>query len=71
MTLIIKVGSITYAQRGAALLRSSGYKPQIRRLENPSDNDGCGYVIRVNAKSNEPVNILKKHGINVRGVEQG
>lgn len=71
MILTIKVGSITNAQRGAALLRSSGYKPQIKRLENPSDNDGCGYVIKVDSKGNEPVNILRKNGIKVRGVDQG
>lgn len=70
MKLIIKVGSVTNAQRGAKILRSSGYKPQIKRLENPSQNDGCGYVLEVIASDNEPVDILKRKGINVKGVER-
>lgn len=70
MKLTIKVGSVTNAQRGVGLLRSAGYKPQIKRIENPGANDGCGYAIVVNSQGNEPVNILKKNRINVKGVEQ-
>ncbi len=69
MSLYIKVGSITNAQRSASLLRSSGYRPKIVRIEKPEHEDGCGYAVEVNAKGDEPVNILKKNGINIRGVE--
>lgn len=69
MSLYIKVGSITNAQRGIRLLGAKGYKAQIKRLEKPTKADGCGYVIVLNAKGNEPVSILEKGGIEVRGVE--
>lgn len=70
MILYIKVGSITNAQRGAAALKRQGYKPVIKRLENPSKTDGCGYVIVVNAPNDEPVNIVEKSGIRVKGVDR-
>lgn len=69
MSLYIKVGSITNAQRSAGLLRSSGFRPRIVRIEKPEQEDGCGYAIEVNAKGEEPVSILKKNGIKIRGVE--
>lgn len=69
MKLYIKVGSITNAQRGAAVLRSFGYKAQIVRIENPTADDGCGYQLVVASRGKEPVNILNKNGIRVRGVE--
>lgn len=70
MNLYIKVGSITNAQRGQKLLRKHGYKPQIKRTENPSQTDGCGYVIRVAANGDEPIEILEKNGIEVRGAQR-
>lgn len=70
MNLYIKVGSITNAQRGQRLLRSNGYKPIIRKIENPSKSDGCGYALEVNADDETPVEILKKNRINIRGVEE-
>ena len=69
MKLLIKVGSITNAQRGQSILRSSGYKAKITRLENPTQNDGCGYAIETIANDKEPLKILKKNSINVRGVD--
>lgn len=73
MKSIIKVGTITNAQRSVRLLRTSGFKTQINRITNPSENDGCGYVVEIrgNANINKAVNILKKNGIKVKGVEQG
>lgn len=69
MILYIKVGSITNAQRGVRLLKMQGYKAQIKRLENPSKADGCGYSVVVNAKNDAPIKALEKSGIEVRGVE--
>lgn len=69
MNLYIKVGSITNAQRGNAILRSMGYKPVIRRIENPTAEDGCGHALQVYSPGNEPISILEKSGISVRGVE--
>lgn len=69
MILYIKVGSITNAQRGQKLLRSNGYKPQIKKIENPSKTDGCGYALEVESADKAPVNLLEKNRIKVRGVE--
>lgn len=66
----IKVGSITNAQRGQKLLRSKGYKAQIRRSENPSDSDGCGYMLVVSADSDYPLSVLSSNGIDVKGAEK-
>lgn len=65
----IKVGSITNAQRAMRLLKSRGHKVYLSRIENPSENDGCGYVIKVNSDVEEAVNLLQSHGIEVLGVD--
>ncbi len=67
MKLIINAGSITNAQRAVKILRSTGYRPQLRRLEKLSE--GCGYALEVNASDNEPIVLLERNGINVKGVE--
>ena len=69
MTLYIKVGSITNAQRSQRSLRQNGYKSIIKKLENPSPQDGCGYMV-VNTYTEEPISILIKEGIQIRGVER-
>lgn len=65
----IKVGSVTSAQRGARVLKSHGYKVNIRKLEHPSKSDGCGYVLRINSESEEALTILKNSSIKVTGVD--
>ena len=70
MTLYIKVGSITNAQRSQRSLRQNGYKSIIKKLENPSPQDGCGYMVVVNTYTEEPISILIKEGIQIRGVER-
>lgn len=70
MSLVIKVGSVTNAQRGARLLRNKGYKPTIGRIENPQRGDGCGYVLKLSTyEKEEVIKILRKNGISVLGVE--
>ncbi|MGN0521618.1 MAG: putative Se/S carrier-like protein [Eubacterium sp.] len=69
MILYIKVGSITNAQRSQKILRAKGYKVQLKKIENPGPNDGCGYALEVISNSNEPVKILEKNGITVLGTE--
>lgn len=69
MNLYIKVGSITIAQRSVNILRSKGYKPQIKRIDNPSKEDGCGYAVEVYSQGDEPVEILERNAIKIRGVE--
>lgn len=70
MNLYIKVGSITNAQRAQKILRSKGYRAQIKKIDNPSPGDGCGYALLVDTQSDEPLTILKKNGISIRGAEQ-
>ena len=69
MTLYIKVGSITNAQRSQRSLRQKGYKSIIKKLENPSPQDGW-YMVVVNTYTEEPISILIKEGIQIRGVER-
>lgn len=69
MNYIIKVGSVTNAQRGAKLLRSYGYKPNVTRLENPSKSDGCGFVIKVYDSQDRVTDILSKNGIRILGAD--
>lgn len=65
----IKVGSITNAQRAMRLLRGRGYKVSLGRIENPSANDGCGYVVKISSNVDEAVAFLKNSGIDVLGVD--
>lgn len=70
MYFVIKVGSITNAQRAAKILRSRGYKSTLTRLENPLPPDGCGYVVKVAADDSDAVvKLLKNSGVAVLGVE--
>lgn len=70
MTFYIKVGSITNAQRSQRALKQQGYKSLIKKLENPSPQDGCGYVVVVNTYTEEPLQILINEGIQIRGVDK-
>lgn len=69
MIIDIKIGSVTNAQRGLHLLKSNGYKASVRKLEHPTKADGCGYVLRLNSESSEPIHLLEKNGIKVLGVD--
>lgn len=70
MYLVIKVGSITNAQRAKNVLRGRGYKATLSRIENPQPSDGCGYVINVIADDRDRIiRILKNAGVNILGVE--
>lgn len=67
----IKLGSITNAQRGRNILRNYGFKPSLTRLQNPSKEDGCGYVVKVKTDNiDKALSLLKQHGVNIIGVEE-
>ena len=70
MYLIINVGSITNAQRGASELSRNGYKAYIKRSENRQKNNGCGYALQVRSSDERPLDILRENGINYNGVER-
>lgn len=70
MYYIVKVGSITNAQRGVRVLKAHGYRPMLNRLENPTKSDGCGYVIKVYSDSDKVINILRSSGVTILGVDK-
>lgn len=70
MNLYINTGSVTLAQRGAELLKRSGYKPSVKRIVNTSKTGGCGYTIVVESENDEPIEILEKNRIRVKSVER-
>lgn len=69
MSLYIKVGSITNAQRAKSVLSKNSVKASIQRLDNPAPRDGCGYVIKAEDNGKNIKGILEKNGIRVLGAE--
>lgn len=70
MAYYIKIGSVTNAQRARTLLRANSINAQIKRLENPKPGEGCGYVISVDEDVGNAVQLLKKNGLRVLGVDE-
>ena len=71
MSLTIKLGSITNAQRAQRALMKKGIVSRLSRLQNPKAGDGCGYVIKVDTNDkNKILHILEASGINILGVEE-
>ncbi len=70
MSFVIKLGSITNAQRAHKLLLKDGIITKVSRLPNPKAGDGCGYVLKANVKDKTKIiHILDNSGINILGVE--
>ena len=70
MSFVIKLGSITNAQRAQKLLSKEGISARVSRLSNPKSGDGCGYIIKAYNKDSEKImHILSNEGINILGVE--
>lgn len=69
MTFEIKMGSVTNAQRAKRLLQTKGYKPILKRIENPQPSDGCGYVVRVTSDDEQVLRIIQNSGLGILGVE--
>ncbi len=70
MNLYIRVGSITNAQRGRRILKIEGYSAFIKKAENPSNSEGCGYALVVQADDEKPLEILRRSRIKILGVER-
>ena len=71
MSLMIKLGSVTNAQRAQKKLSEKGYSSRLSRLQNPKSGDGCGYALKINSKDRERiVSLLENGGINILGVEE-
>ncbi len=70
MFILIKVGTVTNAQRAVRLLKIYGIKAYIQRLEKPKKEDGCGYAVKVKADNTEEIlSLLKQNGVTVLGAE--
>ncbi len=68
---IIKVGTITNAQRAVKLLKLKGIKGSVHRQSNPDKKNGCGYVVKVRSNDiNAVADYLRGSGIKINGVEE-
>lgn len=68
--LDIKVGSVTNAQRARALLQKKNIKSQIKRIQNHTAGEGCGYIVSVDGSGDRALEIIKNASIRVLGVEE-
>ena len=67
--VLLMAGSITHAQRMAALLENQGIPSFIARAPEGTDVRGCGYGVRLpENRREEALEILRHTGIGVRGV---
>ena len=67
--VLLMAGSITHAQRMAAVLENRGIRAMIARAPAGVDPRGCGYGVKVRlAHLERAEDILRHAGIRVRGV---
>ena len=67
--LLLMAGSITHAQRMAAMLENRGIRATIVRAPAGVDPRGCGYGVKVRrADGAQALDILRHAGIKVRGI---
>ena len=70
MFYLIKVGSITNAQRASDILKRSGIKAYLGRNTNPSPKEGCGYTVKLYSDNiNEVIAKLEYENIRIIEVE--
>ena len=67
--VLLMAGSITHAQRMAAVLENRGIKSFIARAPEGTDPRGCGYGVRLRQDKEEQAREILRHaGIPVRAV---
>ena len=67
--VLLMAGSITHAQRMAAVLENRGIRSFIARAPEGTDPRGCGYGVRLQRSKAAPAqDILRHAGITVRAV---
>jgi hypothetical protein len=67
--LLLMAGSITHAQRMAAMLENRGIRAAIARAPAGVDPRGCGYGVKIRrADGAQALELLRHVGIKVRGV---
>ena len=61
--------SLTYAQRAAKVLEKSKIRAVITKILPELSEFGCGYGVRIREEhKNTALNLLRKNGIEIRGV---
>lgn len=67
--VLLMAGSITHAQRMAAVLENRGIRSFIARAPEGTDPRGCGYGVRLPQEKAAPAReLLRRAGITVRAV---
>lgn len=67
--VLLMAGSITHAQRMAAVLENRGIRSFIARAPEGTDPRGCGYGVRLpREKAAQAQDLLRRAGITVRAV---
>lgn len=64
-TLILKVGSVTYALKAKDILRSRGIKCGIRKTPDPRPGEGCGYSVLIPGGTKAEADALRLAGIGI------
>lgn len=67
--LLLMAGSITHAQRMAAMLENHGIRAAIARAPAGVDPRGCGYGVKIRRTDGaQALDLLRHVGIKVRGI---
>ena len=59
---IIRLSSVTYAMRAQRILDQNGIRSHIRKI---THDNGCSYVLEINADPESAVKIIQSAGIRV------
>ncbi len=71
MYSLIKVGTVTNAERARYVLRNNGINAYVTRIKNPAKGDGCGYAVKVLSENvNRAIALIDNERIYVRGVDE-
>lgn len=67
--VLLVTGSVTRAQKTAAVLESRGLWAVIARVPAGADRQGCGYGVKIRRRQlAQALDILRRSGIEVRGI---
>lgn len=66
---IIKVSSVTNAQRAQKLLRENGFSSYIQRSAAKKSGEGCGYSVTVTSNEDKAIELMRQSGIRIVGVD--
>jgi len=61
----IVTGTVTYAIKARDILRRNGFFAKVEKINDGSDNIGCGYAVRIKSDINTAVDILNASGVKI------